>query len=190
MVIYTLGHSTRSLEELFELLAQYGVEQLVDVRTIPRSRHNPQFNGENLSEFLRNRRIFYRHMKELGGLRKATADSPNMGWQNASFRGYADYMQMPEFAAALETLIELAKEKSTAILCAEAVPWRCHRSLIGDALVVRGIEVRDIISRASARLHTLTVMAKVDGTRITYPPETKDRPPQLQRRPARQKPPG
>jgi uncharacterized protein (DUF488 family) len=172
MMIYTVGHSTRMLEEMAELLKHYEITRLIDVRTIPQSRHNPQFNKETLGEFLHNRRISYRHMKELGGLRKARADSPNMGWQNASFRGYADYMQTPAFAAALETLIELANEKSTTIMCAEAVPWRCHRSLIGDALVVRGIEVRDIISLTSAKPHTLTAMAKVDGTAISYPPES------------------
>jgi uncharacterized protein (DUF488 family) len=169
--IFTVGHSTRSLEEFVRLLRAYGIRRVVDVRTIPRSRHNPQFNRETLGPFLRNRRINYRHMKSLGGLRHARPDSPNMGWQNASFRGFADYMQTAAFAEALRELMELAAERPTAILCAEAVPWRCHRSLIGDALVVRGIEVRDLYSPTNAKPHTLTSMAKVRGTEVTYPEE-------------------
>ncbi len=172
--VYTVGHSTRSLDEFVELLRAHGVERLVDVRTIPRSRHNPQFNRETLGPHLRNRRIGYRHLKELGGLRHARADSPNAGWHNASFRGFADYMQTPEFAAAVERLIELAREKPTAIMCAEAVPWRCHRSLIGDALLVRGIEVVDIYSTKSAKPHVITPMAEVHGTRVSYPPPAGD----------------
>jgi uncharacterized protein (DUF488 family) len=171
MRLYTIGHSTHSLDEFVELLRHYEVGRLVDVRTIPRSRHNPQFNKEDLSVSLRNRRISYRHMKELGGLRRARADSINAGWQNASFRGFADYMQTPEFNAAVETLIELAAEKQAAIMCAEAVPWRCHRSLIGDALLVRGIEVIDIYSFKNAKPHLLNKMANVQGTAITYPKE-------------------
>ena len=169
LIVYTFGHSTRSLDEFVELLRHYGIQRLVDIRTIPRSRHNPQFTKDVLALFLRNRRIAYRHMKELGGLRHTRSDSLNTGWQNASFRGFADYMQTPEFADAVAKLIELANKKTTAIMCAEAVPWRCHRSLIGDALVVRGIQVMDIISLTSARSHAITPMAKVDGTRITYP---------------------
>ncbi len=170
LTIHTVGHSTRNLEDFVRLLRAYGIERLIDVRTIPRSRHNPQFNSDRLSVGLRNRRIGYRHMKDLGGLRHARADSPNMGWHNASFRGYADYMQTPAFAGALERLIELAHEKPTAVMCAEAVPWRCHRSLIGDALLVRGIEVRHIIDPKNARGHKLTAMARVCGEQITYPP--------------------
>ncbi len=167
-VIYTVGHSTHSADEFVELLRHYGIGRLVDVRTIPRSRHNPQFNKDVLGTFLRNRRIAYCHMKDLGGLRRARADSPNTGWRNASFRGFADYMQTPEFHAAVEKLVELAGEKPTAIMCAEAVPWRCHRSLIGDALLVRGLDVVDIFSSSSTKCHTLTTMAKVRGTVITY----------------------
>jgi len=170
-VVFTIGHSNRSLEELVRMLRAHGVERLVDVRTVPRSRHNPQFNRETLSKALRNRRIRYRHMKSLGGLRHARKDSVNTGWRNASFRGYADYMQTPEFAAALERLIDLADEKSTAIMCAEAVPWRCHRSLIADALIIRGQEVRDIMSATNARQHKLSPMAKVRRGRLTYPGE-------------------
>jgi uncharacterized protein (DUF488 family) len=167
--IHTVGHSTHSLDDFLSLLRANGIERLVDVRTIPRSRHNLQFNLDQLGKFLRNRHIGYRHMKELGGLRHCRAGSPNTGWHNASFRGFADYMQTPEFAAAVAKLIELGGEKSTAIMCAEAVPWRCHRSLIGDALVIRGIEVRDIFSPTITKPHILTAMAKVRGNTVTYP---------------------
>ena len=168
-VIYTIGHSTRSLDELVELLRAHGVERLVDVRTIPRSRHNPQFNRETLSKSLHNRRLNYRHMKDLGGLRKPDPQSINTGWRNSAFRGFADYMQTPAFDEALDTLVELAKEKPTAIMCAEAVPWRCHRSLIADALIVRGFEVRDIMSATSAKVHELSPMAKVRQQHVIYP---------------------
>ena len=169
MVVFTVGHSTRSIEEFVGLLKTYGIARLVDVRTIPQSRHNPQFNRDKLGSYLRNRRIGYRHLKALGGLRHARVDSPNAGWRNASFRGFADHMQTREFIAAVEKLVELAREKPTVIMCAEALPWRCHRSLIGDALLVRGIEVRDIFSPTSVKPHALTAMARVRGTRITYP---------------------
>lgn len=168
-VIYTVGHSTHRLEELVIMLRAHGVERLVDVRTIPRSRHNPQFNRDTLSQAMHNRHLSYRHLKELGGLRRPRPDSTNTGWRNASFRGYADYMQTPEFAEALERLIALADEKPTAIMCAEAVPWRCHRSLIADALTARGFEVRDIMSATSAKLHRLTPIAKLKGQQVTYP---------------------
>jgi len=171
-IIFTVGHSTHSFGELVALLRAHGVKRLVDVRTIPRSRHNPQFNKETLSKSLRNRRVSYRHMKALGGLRHSRPDSPNMGWRNTSFRGFADYMQTPEFAEAVDALIKLAVERPTAIMCAEAVPWRCHRSLIADALTARGIEVRHIYSATTAKQHTLTPMARVRGHRITYPAET------------------
>jgi uncharacterized protein (DUF488 family) len=170
-VIFTIGHSTRSFDELVELLRAHGVERLVDVRTIPRSRRNPQFNRDTLGPALRNRRIAYRHLQDLGGLRRTSPDSPNTGWRNTSFRGYADYMQTEEFNQALGRLLELAEEKASAIMCAEAVPWRCHRSLIADALIVRGYEVRDIMTEKRAKPRKLNPMAKVEGQRITYPPE-------------------
>ena len=169
LTVYTVGHSTHSLDDFVELLRAYSIERLVDVRTVPRSRHNPQFNHDTLGTFLYNRRIGYRHMKELGGLRHARADSPNTGWHNASFRGFADYMQTPQFIEAVTELIELAKEKTTVIMCAEAVPWRCHRSLIGDALVVRGVNVVDIYTPKSAKPHFMTPMAEVHGLLLTYP---------------------
>jgi uncharacterized protein (DUF488 family) len=165
----TIGHSTRPIEEFIELLQKNGVEHLVDVRTIPRSRHNPQFNVDSLPKSLQSAGIAYTHLKELGGLRKPKADSINTGWRNSSFRGYADYMQAPEFEAALGKLLQLAKEKECAIMCAEAVPWRCHRSLIGDALLARKIPVEDIISGSRRQPHEFTPFAKVRGARVTYP---------------------
>lgn len=168
-VIFTVGHSTRSLDELVALLRAHGVERLVDVRRMPRSLRNPQFNRETMSKSLRNRRINYRHMKSLCGLRRARPDSINNGWRNASFRGYADYMRTPEFQKAVDQLIKLAALKPTAIMCAEAVPWRCHRSLIADALIARGCEVRDIMSATSARPRVLNPMARVHGGQVTYP---------------------
>jgi uncharacterized protein (DUF488 family) len=169
LVVYTIGHSTQTVDEFVDTLRAYGIGRLVDVRTIPRSSHNPQFNMDKLGKLLRNRRIAYRHMPELGGLRHAQAGSINTGWQNASFRGFADYMQTSDFTAALERLLVLAHEATTAIMCAEAVPWRCHRSLIGDALLVRGVEVHHILSLKSMQVHQLTPMAKVEGHAITYP---------------------
>ena len=142
---------------------------MVDVRTIPRSRTNPQFNRESLAQALAEAGIGYTHVSELGGLRHARKDSLNTGWRNASFRGYADYMQTPEFEAAIESLIEAAKREQVTIMCAEAVPWRCHRSLIGDALKVRDIAVEDIMSATRTQPHELTSFAKVNGRQVTYP---------------------
>ena len=170
--LLTVGHSTRSIEEFLALLKVHGVQCLADVRTIPRSRHNPQFNGDDLARSLRQVGIAYSHMSELGGLRHARRDSINTGWRNTSFRGYADYMQTPEFEKALDALILLARKCRTAIMCAEAVPWRCHRSLIADALVVRGLTVAEVTSPASLRAHALTPWAHVQGTNITYPTTT------------------
>jgi uncharacterized protein (DUF488 family) len=167
--VLTIGHSTRSIESFIEMLRAHGVKRLVDVRTIPRSRTNPQFNREGLARSLAEAGIGYTHVGELGGLRHARKDSLNTGWRNGSFRGYADYMQTPEFEAAIESLIEAAKREQITIMCAEAVPWRCHRSLIGDALKVRGIAVEDIMSATRTQPHELTSFAKVEGTQITYP---------------------
>lgn len=169
MRIFTIGHSTRSIEDFLELLKQYAITQLIDIRTIPKSRHNPQFNGPDLAHVLRNHHIGYRHQKNLGGLRHTHADSINMAWHNASFRGFADYMQTEEFESGIQKLISSAHKKTVAIMCSEAVPWRCHRSLIGDALLVRDIEVEDIYSMTSVKPHTLTLWALVQGTTITYP---------------------
>jgi len=167
----TIGHSTHSIEEFLRMLTAHGVETLVDVRTIPRSRHNPQFNRETLPETLRAAGIAYVHVPELGGLRHARRDSVNTGWRNLSFRGFADYMQTPEFAAAVAHLIELSSARRAAIMCSEALPWRCHRSLIADALTVRGVAVEHIMSVSSRKPHTLTEFAhhdRADGDKITY----------------------
>jgi uncharacterized protein (DUF488 family) len=171
-MIFTIGHSTRSIEDFLAILRAHGVTRLVDVRTVPRSRHNPQFNRETLPHSLRQTGIAYILLSELGGLRRARRDSPNTGWRNASFRGFADYMQTSAFGAALEKLIKAATNERTAIMCAEAVPWRCHRSLIADALMVRGIPVDHILDAKNARPHALTPFAKVEGTRLAYPSET------------------
>ena len=168
-VVFTVGHSTRSLKEFVALLLAHGVDQLVDVRTIPRSRHNPQFNRDRLPRPLQRAGIRYRHMAGLGGLRHAHRDSINTAWRNASFRGFADYMQTSEFRDALDQLIQLAQKRQTAIMCAEAVPWRCHRSLIGDALLVRGFRVEDIASPTRTRPHTLTPWARVKRKQLSYP---------------------
>jgi uncharacterized protein (DUF488 family) len=167
--VYTVGHSTRTTRELLELLRAHGVEQVVDVRTIPRSRHNPQFNRPALSRSLHARELGYRHLKALGGLRHARADSTNLGWRNASFRGYADHMQTAEFAAGLARLEHIAGRRPTAILCAEAVPWRCHRSLIADALTVARWRVLHIQSRRTARPHRRTPFLRVRGGTLRYP---------------------
>ena len=165
----TIGHSTRSLADFVALLKANAVSLIVDVRTVPRSRHNPQFNKETLPTSLKEAGVAYVHMPGLGGLRHARTDSVNIGWRNASFRGYADYMQTPEFAEQMDVLIQLVKEHQLAVMCAEAVPWRCHRSLIGDALTVHGIRTEDIMSLTQRRLHTLTPFAVPQGTNVTYP---------------------
>lgn len=167
--IWTIGHSTRPIGEFIELLRAHSINLLVDVRTVPRSGHNPQFNSETLAETLREASLTYLHMPALGGLRKARKDSSNDGWRNASFRGYADYMQQDEFRNALEALMTHGRQGSLAIMCAEAVPWRCHRSLIADALASRGWTVRHILSPVKADEHRLTPFAVVDGDRIVYP---------------------
>jgi len=167
--IFTVGHSTRPIDEFVDLLNAHGVKEIVDIRSIPRSRHNPQFNADVLEHSLRENHISYRHSKELGGLRHARKDSPNLGWRNASFRGFADYMATPEFSEGLEALIEVAHANETAIMCAEAVPWRCHRSLIGDALTKKGWIVRDIMSRTVAARHLLTPFLKIRKGQLTYP---------------------
>ncbi len=199
--IYTIGHSTLPIDEFIDHLKAHDIRLLCDIRTIPRSRHNPQYNTEALEKSLKEAGLGYRHMAALGGLRKARADSPNTGWRNGGFRGYADYMQTEEFEKALEELIALSSspefakqipgrpstdkldslrilqeqnsgnDEYAAIMCAEAVHWRCHRSLVADALVVRGITVMHIASNGKALPHRLTGFAQVEGNRITYPPQ-------------------
>jgi hypothetical protein len=169
ITLWTVGHSTRHVNDFVTLLQAHGIRQLVDVRTIPRSRHNPQFNQDRLPESLEQGEIHYLHMPALGGLRHTRRDSINTAWRNASFRGFADYMQTAEFEVALNELIGLARSRRTAIMCAEAVPWRCHRSLIADALLVSGLKVEEIASETATRPHTLTPWACVVGEHITYP---------------------
>ncbi|MGH2448221.1 MAG: DUF488 family protein [Chloroflexota bacterium] len=171
-MLYTIGHSNRSLSEFVAMLKAHGVEQLVDVRTAAGSRRNPQFMKDELDRALAAEAIQYTHLKGLGGFRKLAPDSVNMGWRNASFRGFADYMQTDDFRSALDDLLELAAERPTAIMCAEAVPWRCHRSLIADAISARGFPVSHIMSPARANPHTLTAFARVEDGRVTYPAET------------------
>jgi uncharacterized protein (DUF488 family) len=168
--VLTIGHSTRPLAEFIELLTAQGVERLLDVRTVPRSRHNPQYNGETLPAALAEAGVAYEHVAGLGGFRRTHADSPNAGWRNLSFRGYADYMQTAEFAAELERLLALASKERVALMCAEAVPWRCHRSLIADALLVHGVPAEEIVSVTRRQPHQLTPFARVEGETITYPP--------------------
>jgi uncharacterized protein (DUF488 family) len=170
-LVLTVGHSTRTLAEFIRLLEVHGVSRVMDVRTMPRSRHNPQFNKDSLPQELKKAGIGYIHLPGLGGLRHAKRDSLNVGWRNTSFRGYADYMQTPEFAQSLEELIRLAKRAQIVLMCAEAVPWRCHRSLIADALLVRGIRTEDIMGLTRRQVHTLTPFAKVHSSTITYPAE-------------------
>jgi uncharacterized protein (DUF488 family) len=167
--VFSIGHSSRNLDDFLELIDRFKIQLLLDIRTIPRSRHVPQFNSDSLERALQNHGVGYRHVKRLGGLRKPAHDSPNMGWRHLSFRGFADYMQTAEFKKGLSELLDLASEKTLVVMCAEAVPWRCHRSLISDSLLIRGIEVLHIISAKNVRRHELTSFAAVKGDRITYP---------------------
>jgi uncharacterized protein (DUF488 family) len=168
--IWTIGHSTKPIDEFLGLLKSHGITRLVDVRTVPRSRRNPQFETRALARHLKSANVAYVHQPELGGLRKPKKDSTNTGWRNTSFRGYADYMQTEAFRTALQALMEGARNAPTAIMCAEAVPWRCHRSLIADALVGRGWSVRHIMTKTKADQHRMTSFAVVEQDRITYPP--------------------
>lgn len=167
--IYTIGHSTRSLEEVLHILKAYGIGHLADIRSLAGSRRVPQFNQETLAPGLEASGIHYTHLKLLGGLRPTRRDSPNTGWRNRSFRGYADYMQTAEFSEGLHVLETLARQECTAIMCAEAVPWRCHRSLVADALLIRGWEVLHLFSPAHAEAHRLCPFARLEGLHITYP---------------------
>ncbi|HEY9509223.1 MAG TPA: DUF488 domain-containing protein [Verrucomicrobiae bacterium] len=170
-IVLTVGHSTRTISEFIRLLQAHGVSRVVDVRTVPRSRHNPQFNRDALPHSLAEAGLDYTHLPGLGGLRHSKADSQNLGWRNASFRGYADYMQTPEFKKSLAELLRLSAQSRVVLMCAEAVPWRCHRSLIADALLVRGIQTEDILSPTRRQIHALTPFAKVRGDTVTYPAE-------------------
>jgi len=167
--VYTIGHSTKTIGRFVSILKIYGIKEVVDIRTIPRSRHNPQFNKDTLPGSLEKSDIKYVHMTGLGGLRHALFDSVNKAWKNASFRGYADYMQTYEFELALEKLIRLSSRRKVVLMCAESVPWRCHRSLIADALLIRGVQITDIFTLEISKKHTLTPLAKVRKKHITYP---------------------
>lgn len=167
-VVFTIGHSTRALDEFMEMLQTYGITLLIDVRTVPRSRHNPQFNKETLPDHLKTAEVKYIHLPGIGGLRRAKPDSINQALENASFRGYADFMQTKEFTDELLKIVALSRENCVALMCAEALPWKCHRILISDALVARGIKVLHIISKTSTITHHLSEMAHVEGTKVTY----------------------
>ncbi|MGC8640182.1 MAG: DUF488 family protein [Isosphaeraceae bacterium] len=170
-IVLTIGHSTRTLETFLHLLEAHGVTRLGDVRKIPRSRHNPQFNQQTLTHALHAAGISYQHIAGMGGLRRPCRDSPNKAWRNSSFRAYADYMQTIEFRENLQVLIDLARRERVALMCAEAVPWRCHRWLIADALLVRGLRVEHIMSGIHCQNHVVPSWARVKGTDITYPLE-------------------
>jgi uncharacterized protein (DUF488 family) len=169
-LLLTVGHSTRTLESFIALLQAHRVSLVADVRTIPRSRHCPQFNAESLPKPLKKAGIGYTHLAALGGLRHTSRASVNTGWRNASFRGFADYMQTPDFERGLTDLVRLTRRERLVLMCAEAVPWRCHRSLIADALLVRGLRVEHITSLGASKPHKLTPFARVTGERLTYPP--------------------
>ena len=168
-LVYTIGHSTRSFDELVSMLRAFSVDVLVDIRTVPRSRHNPQFNADTLRTKLRGRCIRYVQLPELGGLRRAQPDSPNTAWRNASFRGYADHIASDEFEQGVAKLHALSNEGTLALMCAEAVPWRCHRSLVADVLCARGAQVEHIMSLERASPHRVTPFATVRGQHVTYP---------------------
>jgi uncharacterized protein (DUF488 family) len=167
--IYTVGHSTRTVEEFIGLLTCFGIDLVADIRMVPKSRHNPQFHIEVLAGSLASAGIDYRHLPGLGGLRRPAKHSINTGWRNASLRGYADYMNTPPFQDAVSELIALAAQRITVIMCAEAVFWRCHRALVADALLVRGVDVQHIMGAGNLTPATMTSFAKPDGTQITYP---------------------
>ena len=171
MTIYTIGHSTRTFEQFVAILRSFDIRAVADVRLIPRSRRYPHFNNDHLNEHLPLHGIEYLPFKSLGGRRRPRKDSPNTGWRNESFRGYADFLMTPAFERALGDLIDAARERPTTTMCAEAVPWRCHRSLISDALLVRGWDVVDVIDEGKGNAHRLTKFARVEGTTITYPPQ-------------------
>lgn len=177
--IWTVGHSTRSSEEFVALLLAYEIHRLIDIRRYPGSRRYPHFNSDCLAESLSAAGLGYEHLPELGGRRRARPDSPNGGWKNTSFRGYADYMQTEEFRRAVEELIACGNKERTVIMCAEAVPWRCHRSLVADALLIRGWEITHILGTGQAQLHRLTSFAVVQGDGLVYPAPAADTPPRL-----------
>jgi uncharacterized protein (DUF488 family) len=167
---YTMGFSNRTWDQTVEILRAFRIERLIDIRTLPGSKHTPQFNLEHLQQALPREGVEYIHLKSLGGLRKPRKDSTlNAAWENSGFRGYADYMQTPEFEEALNQLITLLKEKTTVYCCTEGVFWRCHRQLVSDALLVRGYQAGHIFSASKVEAHKLTKFVKAEGVRVTYP---------------------
>jgi len=174
-IIYTIGHSTRPIDQFIAILKIYGIEEILDVRTIPKSRYNPQFNKKSLSEALKKNNIKYHQVELLGGLRHAKKDSENMGWRNASFRGYADYMQTPDFSKGLDELEKIAAKQTVAIMCAEVVPWRCHRSLIADALTRQKIKVIHVLDIKHSYVHKITPFLKFKAGKIYYPKVDNDK---------------
>jgi uncharacterized protein (DUF488 family) len=166
--IWTIGHSTLSLAEFLDRLASFQIELLIDVRSFPGSRRYPHFNKESLSSSLEAAGIRYEHFRELGGRRRARPDSPNLAWRNESFRGYADYMETQDFRKGIERLLEVARNNRVAIMCSEAVWWRCHRSMISDYLKVQGIEVVHIMGEGKSELHPFTSAAQVVNGELSY----------------------
>ena len=177
--IFTVGHSNRTIQDFLEILESYKLKLVIDIRTVPKSRHNPQFEIKKFGKTLARHGIEYVHMSGLGGFRHSLKNSVNKAWRNSAFRGYADYMQTKDFAKNLKRLIARSKRKRLVMMCAEAVPWRCHRSLVGDALLVHGLLVEDIFSKSSHRPHHMTSFAKVRGTKLTYPPDPSETSPAI-----------
>jgi uncharacterized protein (DUF488 family) len=169
LTIATIGHSTRPIDEFMAILNAHGIACLADVRTIPKSRHNPQFTGDRLAATLQEAGIQYLHCPDLGGLRTPSTASSNVGWNNAGFRGFADHMETATFERALEELVNTARRHPTAVMCAEALWWRCHRSLISDALMVRGIDVVHLMNQHTSEPHRLTPFARMVNGRLSYP---------------------
>lgn len=168
-IVYTIGHSNRELAEFLELLKIHGVDLIVDVRKMPRSRTNPQFNGPELAEVLKSQGKAYTHLESLTGFRRGPKIVTDNAWENKSFQAFASYMETPEFAAGIEALMGLASEKNAAVMCSEAVWWRCHRRMIADAMLAKGWEVRHILSKSAAARHEFSKMAKVVAGQVTYP---------------------
>jgi uncharacterized protein (DUF488 family) len=171
MQIFTIGHSTRSQDEFLTLLGEQTIELLADIRRYPGSKRYPHFGSDAMAAWLPENGIRYVHMPELGGRRKALPDSPNTAWRNEQFRAYADYMATDEFRAAIDALLALSADTRTAIMCAEAVPWRCHRNLVSDELVRRGIDLIHIIGNGSSRPHEMNAHAVIEGEHLVYPAE-------------------
>jgi uncharacterized protein (DUF488 family) len=171
MNVYTIGHSTRAADELSALLREHEIKLLADIRRHPGSKRYPHFASEAMAQWLPEQGIAYIHMPELGGRRKALPDSRNTAWRNEQFRAYADYMATDEFRSAIDKLLSLAEQQRVAIMCAEAVPWRCHRNLVADELMRRGIDVLHIIGAGAMKVHAMNPLAQTEGDHLVYPGE-------------------